>query len=68
MILASSFVASRMRESEDLVRQKDLDLANLPGQMPALKDVKIIPYDEDGWGARRAETLQKIQDLVRQTR
>ena len=36
--------------------------------MPALKDVKIIPYDENGWGARRAETLQKIQDLVRQTR
>ncbi len=26
---AASFVASRMRESEDLVRQKDLDLANL---------------------------------------
>src|SRR6202022_543596 len=28
--------------------RQDLDLANLPGQMPALKDVKIIPYDEDG--------------------
>ena len=27
--IASSFVASRMRESEDLVRQKDIDLANL---------------------------------------
>jgi two-component system, NtrC family, sensor histidine kinase PilS len=26
---AGSFVASRMRESEDLVRQKDIDLANL---------------------------------------
>jgi two-component system, NtrC family, sensor histidine kinase PilS len=26
---AASFVASRMRESEDLVRQRDLDLANL---------------------------------------
>jgi two-component system, NtrC family, sensor histidine kinase PilS len=26
---SASFVASRMRESEDLVRQKDLDLANL---------------------------------------
>jgi two-component system sensor histidine kinase PilS (NtrC family) len=26
---AASFVANRMRESEDLVRQKDLDLANL---------------------------------------
>jgi iron(III) transport system substrate-binding protein len=48
--------------------RQDLDLANLPGQMPALKDVKLIPYDEDGWGTRRAETLQKIQDLVRQTR
>jgi iron(III) transport system substrate-binding protein len=48
--------------------RQDLDLANLPGQMPALKDVKLIPYDEEGWGSRRAETLQKIQDLVRQTR
>jgi two-component system sensor histidine kinase PilS (NtrC family) len=27
--VAASFVASRMRESEDLVRQKDIDLANL---------------------------------------
>ena len=48
--------------------RQDLDLVNLPGQMPALKDVKLIPYDEEEWGARRAETLQKIQDLVRQTR
>ena len=48
--------------------RQDLDLASLPGQMPALKDVKVIPYDEEGWGARRAQTLQKIQDLVRQTR
>jgi len=48
--------------------RQDLDLAKLPGQMPTLKDVKLIPYDEEGWGARRAETLQKIQDLVRQTR
>jgi iron(III) transport system substrate-binding protein len=48
--------------------RQDLDLANLPGQMPALKDVKLIPYDEEGWGSRRAEILQKIQDLVRQTR
>jgi len=48
--------------------RQDLDLTKLPGQMPALTDVKLIPYDEDGWGARRAATLQKIQDLVRQTR
>jgi iron(III) transport system substrate-binding protein len=48
--------------------RQDLDLATLPGQMPALADVKIVPYDEDGWGARRAETLQRIQDIVRRTR
>jgi len=48
--------------------RQDLDLAKLPGQMPALKDVKLIPYDEEGWGARRAEILLKIQDIVRQTR
>ena len=48
--------------------RQDLDLDKLPGQMPALADVKLVPYDEDGWGARRAETLQKIQDLVRRTR
>jgi len=48
--------------------RQDLDLAKLPGQMPALTAVKTIAYDEEGWGARRPETLQKIQDLVRRTR
>jgi iron(III) transport system substrate-binding protein len=48
--------------------RQDLDLSNLPGQMPALSQIKIIDYDEDAWSARRAETLQKIQDIVRRTR
>jgi iron(III) transport system substrate-binding protein len=48
--------------------RQDLDLGKLSGQMPALGDVKFVGYDEDGWGARRAETLQKIQDIVRRTR
>ncbi|MGI8524967.1 MAG: extracellular solute-binding protein [Pseudolabrys sp.] len=48
--------------------RQDLDLSKLPGQMPALSDVKIIDYDEDGWTAKRTETLQKIQDIVRNTR
>jgi iron(III) transport system substrate-binding protein len=48
--------------------RQDLDLSKLPGQMPALAAVKTIAYDEDAWGARRPETLQKIQDLVRRTR
>jgi iron(III) transport system substrate-binding protein len=48
--------------------RQDLDLTKLPGEMPALKDVKLINYDEAGWTAKRAETLQKIQDIVRNTR
>jgi iron(III) transport system substrate-binding protein len=48
--------------------RQDLDLTKLPGDMPALSSVKLVDYDEDGWAARRAETLQKIQDIVRRTR
>ncbi len=48
--------------------RQDLDLTKLPGGMPSLADVKLVGYDEDGWAARRAETLQKIQDIVRRTR
>jgi iron(III) transport system substrate-binding protein len=48
--------------------RQDLDLTKLPGDMPALKDVKLLSYDEAGWTAKRAETLQKIQDIVRNTR
>ena len=48
--------------------RQDLDLTKLPGEMPALKDVKLLSYDEAGWTAKRAETLQKIQDIVRSTR
>jgi len=46
----------------------DLDLSQLPGHMPPLAQVKIVDYDEDGWTAKRAETMQKIQDIVRRTR
>jgi iron(III) transport system substrate-binding protein len=46
----------------------DLDLTKLPGGMPALKDVKLMTYDEPGWTAKRVESLQKIQDIVRNTR
>jgi iron(III) transport system substrate-binding protein len=48
--------------------RQDLDLSKLPGNMPALKDVKLANYDEKGWTEKRKETLQKIQDIVRETR
>ena len=46
----------------------DLDLSKLPGQMPQLTDVKLVDYDEDNWVEKRAETAQKIQDIIRRTR
>jgi len=46
----------------------DLDLAHLPGNMPALSSLKIIKYDEEGWTAKRKETLDKIRDMIQETR
>jgi iron(III) transport system substrate-binding protein len=46
----------------------DLDLAHLPGGMPQLSALKILDYDEDAWVAKRAETMKKIQEIVRKTR
>jgi iron(III) transport system substrate-binding protein len=48
--------------------RQDLDLSQLPGQMPQLAAVKLVDYDEDAWVERRAETAQKIQDIIRRTR
>jgi len=48
--------------------RQDLDLAKLPGGMPQLSALKLLPYDEDGWNEKRAETMAKIQDIVRRTR
>ena len=48
--------------------RKDLDLSRLPGRMPALSSVKLIPYKEEAWTAKRRETLDKIKDLIQETR
>ena len=48
--------------------RQDLDLASLPGAMPSLTQVKLLDYDDEGWTNRRAETMAKIQDIVRRTR
>jgi iron(III) transport system substrate-binding protein len=48
--------------------RQDLDLAKLPGIMPQLTSLKLLNYDEDRWVEKRAETAQKLQDLIRSTR
>jgi len=48
--------------------RQDLDLAKLPGNMPALSAVKLLAYDEEKWTAQRAPTLEKIKDIIQETR
>lgn len=46
----------------------DLDLANLPGGLPPAASLKMLTYDEDGWTDKRKETLEKIKDLLQESR
>jgi hypothetical protein len=48
--------------------RKDLDLSKLPGRMPALTSVKLLPYQEEAWTAKRREALDKIKELIQETR
>jgi iron(III) transport system substrate-binding protein len=48
--------------------RQDLDLANLPGSMPPLKNVKLLTYREEAWTAVRGPTLERIKDLIQETR
>ena len=48
--------------------RQDLDLSRLPGNMPALSAVKLVPYDEEAWTKARPATMEKIQAIVQKTR
>jgi iron(III) transport system substrate-binding protein len=48
--------------------RQDLDLSKLPGNMPALTSIKLLPYNEVTWTDARAPTLEKIKDLIQETR
>jgi iron(III) transport system substrate-binding protein len=48
--------------------RQDLDLAKLPGNMPPLADIKLLAYDEEAWTAARTTTLDRIKDIVQETR
>src|SRR5262245_44828547 len=48
--------------------RQDVDVAKLPGGMPALSSLKLLAYQEEKWTAERAPTLEKIKDLIQATR
>ena len=48
--------------------RSDVDLAKLPGDMPPMSAVKLAKYDEEGWTEKRAKTLEKIKDMIQDSR
>jgi iron(III) transport system substrate-binding protein len=48
--------------------RQDLDLSTLPGNMPPLASLKLLAYDEEGWNAKRTETLEKLKETIQATR
>jgi iron(III) transport system substrate-binding protein len=48
--------------------RSDLDLSHLPGGLPPLSSVKLLTYDEDGWTDKRAPTMEKIKDVLQDSR
>jgi len=48
--------------------RQDIDLSTLPGGMPSLSDLKLVEYDEPKWTAVRTETMDKIRDIILETR
>ena len=48
--------------------RQDLDLAKLPGGMPPLSSVKLLPTTRKPGRQARAKTLEKIKDIIQETR
>ncbi len=48
--------------------RSDIDLAKLPGGMPPMSDVKLAKYDEEGWTEKRTKTLERIKDVLQDSR
>ncbi len=48
--------------------RQDIDLAAMPGHMPPLSALKIMPYDDAKWEASRRETLTRLRTLIQSTR
>lgn len=48
--------------------RQDINLSALPGHMPPLSQVKLMPYDDAKWEAARRDTLARLRTLIQETR
>jgi iron(III) transport system substrate-binding protein len=48
--------------------RSDVDLTKLPSGMPPMSAVKLVKYDEEGWTEKRTKTLERIKELIQESR
>jgi iron(III) transport system substrate-binding protein len=48
--------------------RSDVDLSQLPGGMPPMSAVRLVKYDEEGWTEQRTKTLERIKDVLQESR
>lgn len=48
--------------------RQDIDLSIMPGGMPALSKIKVLPYNDVKWDDARTPTLARIKTTIQETR
>jgi len=48
--------------------RQDIDLSTMPGGMPALSKIKVLPYDDVKWDEARSATLGRVKTVIQNTR
>ncbi len=48
--------------------RQDIDLSTMPGGMPALSSIKVLPYNDVKWDEARSATLGRIKTVIQDTR
>jgi iron(III) transport system substrate-binding protein len=48
--------------------RQDIDLSAMPGGMPALSKIKVLPYNDVKWDEDRSATLNRIKTIIQDTR
>lgn len=48
--------------------RQDIDLSTMPGNMPALAKIKVLPYDDVKWDEARSATQSRIKTVIQNTR
>lgn len=48
--------------------RQDIDLSSMPGNVPALSKIKVLPYNDVKWDEARSATLSRIKTVIQNTR